>query len=125
MRSSWKVPFFNDALAFRLKKSVNSATRETALKIKHRIWWIDSSMVSRFFGVFNGKHFKKLSIEPQMVGHRMGEFVTTKRMVHHYRKKRQKALEKKKKEELKKAGKSKVMNLAKIAEMRKKRKSRK
>ena len=35
------------------------------------------------FGVHDGKEFKELAITPEMVGHRLGEFVfTVKRVVH-------------------------------------------
>lgn len=94
--------------------------------MKHRLFIIDKSMISRFFLIPSGrKRGVKLGIHPLMVGHRMGEFIRTKRKVHHYRKKRQKALEKRQKEERKKAKKTRVVDLARIAELKKKRKSRK
>lgn len=35
------------------------------------------------FGVYNGKSFEKVTIKPEMVGRRLGEFAhTTKRVVH-------------------------------------------
>ncbi|MGC8547470.1 MAG: 30S ribosomal protein S19 [Candidatus Micrarchaeia archaeon] len=41
------------------------------------------SWVGLKFGVHDGKEFKELSITPEMVGHRLGEFVfTVKRVVH-------------------------------------------
>jgi len=73
----------------------------------------------------------KLGIHPDMVGHRIGEFVPTRRVIRHHRKLRLKALEKRQKLEAKKRGKSggakssRVVDTAAIAAMRQKRKSRK
>ncbi len=99
--------------------------RHRVLKLPHRHTIIDSFMVSCFFVVPNGKYKIRIGVQPEMVGHRFGEFVRTRRKTQHYRKKRQKAMEKRKKEEAKKAGKGKVVDLAKIAALRQKRKSRK
>jgi hypothetical protein len=82
-------------------------------------------MVTRFFTVPNGKSQIQISIQPDMVSHRFGEFVKTRVKVQHYRKKKQKAREKQRKEEAKKAGKTRTVDLARIAAMKQKRKSRK
>jgi len=39
--------------------------------------------VGKKFAVFNGKEFQELYITPEMLGHRLGEFIfTTKRVIH-------------------------------------------
>ena len=41
------------------------------------------SWVGKKFAVFNGKEFQELYITPEMLGHRLGEFVfTTKKVTH-------------------------------------------
>ena len=82
-------------------------------------------MAKRFVSVHNGRTHVRFGVHPQMVGHRLGEFVYTRTKVRHFRKKRQKARDKRRKEEAKKSGSSKVADLAHISAMRQKRKSRK
>ena len=40
-------------------------------------------MVGKKIGVHSGKEFVSLDIKPEMIGHRLGEFVLTRRMVKH------------------------------------------
>ena len=40
-------------------------------------------MVGKKIGVHNGKEFVALDIKPEMLGHRLGEFVITRKMVRH------------------------------------------
>lgn len=41
------------------------------------------SWVGMSFAVYNGKEFKQMEIRPEMLGHRLGEFVfSTKRVLH-------------------------------------------
>ena len=123
MRSFWKNPHFNAKVCSQLHATAYLGRKRT-LVLRHRRLIIDSSMATRFFAVPNGRGRIKLGIHPEMVGHRLGEFVRTRRRVQHYRKKRQKALEKRRKEEAKKSG-PKAVDLARINAMRQKRKSRK
>ena len=34
-------------------------------------------------GVHNGKNFSDVEIQPEMIGHRLGEFAPTRNRVHH------------------------------------------
>ena len=40
-------------------------------------------MVGLRFGVYNGEDFSPVEVEPQMVGHRLGEFALTRKKVKH------------------------------------------
>ncbi len=40
-------------------------------------------MVGLRIGVYNGKRFVPVEVEPEMVGHRLGEFATTRKKVEH------------------------------------------
>lgn len=70
-------------------------------------------MTSRFFAIPDGRQLVKLGIHPRMVGHRLGDFVRTRRRCQHNRKKRSKALEKRRKEEAKKLAAAKAATGAK------------
>lgn len=102
MRSSWKTPFFNLRVTLRLAKTAPLG-RDFTLLMSHRRQLVDSDMTSRFFAIPDGRSLVKLGIHPRMVGHRLGDFVRTRRRCHHNRKKRSKALEKRRKDEAKKA----------------------
>ena len=55
-------------------KPVRTQTREAVIL---------PSWIGMTFEVYSGKEYQKLLIEPQMLGHRLGEFVyTTKRVQH-------------------------------------------
>ena len=122
MRSNWKTPFFY----YKLKKSAfKSNDKKTIYKIKDKNYRIFKFMVHKKFKVYTGNRYKGVYIKPRMRGHKIGELFTTRNRVYHLRRKREKALEKKKKEELKKMGKVKVVDKAKIAAAKRKRKSKK
>lgn len=40
-------------------------------------------MVGLRFGVYNGEEFASVEVEPEMVGHRLGEFALTRKKVEH------------------------------------------
>jgi ribosomal protein S19 len=97
MRSSWKHPFFLLTLNSQLKRTAHLGRRRS-LRLRHRRLLVDSSMVSRFFSVPDGRGWRRLGVGPLLVGHRLGEFVRTRAKVRHYKKKRAKAQEKQRKE---------------------------
>lgn len=40
-------------------------------------------MVGLRFGVYNGESFAQVEVEPEMIGHRLGEFAITRKKVEH------------------------------------------
>lgn len=41
------------------------------------------SMVTKKVNVYSGKEFSMVIIQPEMIGHRLGEFVSSRKPVHH------------------------------------------
>lgn len=81
-----------------LKKIEGKKSSETGvIKTWSRACVISPEMVGFIFGVHNGKIHIEVSVNEDMVGHRLGEFSPTKKFVKHGGK-MQKELEQKKKE---------------------------
>ena len=94
-RSSSKGPFVED----RLLRKIAGKNPQTSGVIKtwSRKSAISPEMVGFKFGVHNGKDFIEVLATEDMVGHKLGEFSTTRKFVKHGGK-MQKELEMKKKE---------------------------
>ena len=45
--------------------------------------YIVPSMVGRTVGIHNGREFVKVDIQPEMIGHAMGEYAPTRKSVKH------------------------------------------
>lgn len=57
--------------------------KSSVIKTQVREAVIMPSWLGMKFGVHNGKEFKELTIAPEMLGHRLGEFAfSTKRVIH-------------------------------------------
>lgn len=81
-RSIWKLPF----------SEIRSLTLKT--NSKPRIWSRRSTVLPNFVGksflVYNGKLFIPLKVSEDMIGHKFGEFATTrKKPIHKFNKKKQ------------------------------------
>ena len=80
-RSSKKGPFVDPKL---LKKiSGLKPGVKTVIKTWSRASEISPEMVGFTFGVHNGKDFISVSVNEDMVGHRLGEFSPTRKFVKH------------------------------------------
>src|SRR3989304_3174616 len=80
-RSSKKGPFVDPKL---LKKiSGLKPGVKTVIKTWSRASEISPEMVGFTFGVHNGKDFISVSVNEDMVGHRLGEFSPTRKFVRH------------------------------------------
>jgi len=127
MRSIWKGPFFNyNILAY--QDPLDPARQHIPLKLAKKNGYIYEPMVHRSFLVYNGRRYNRMTIEFNMLGHRLGEFLRTRTRVVHLARKRKKELEKRRKEETKKTGASKALTAAQreqIEAMKRKRKKRK
>jgi len=53
------------------------------VKVKQRGIIIVPEMIGAKIGVYNGKEFVSLDIRPEMLGHRLGEFVLTRKEIKH------------------------------------------
>ena len=53
------------------------------VKTHYRDMIVLPEMIGNIIGVYNGKEFVKVIIEPQMIGHYLGEFAPTRKRVIH------------------------------------------
>ncbi len=53
------------------------------IRVKVRDMIIVPEMIGATLGVYNGKEFVRLDLKPEMLGHRLGEFVMTRKHVKH------------------------------------------
>ena len=76
-RSIWKGPFVESTL---LKKAqaVSSSGKKEVIKTWSRRSTIIPQFVGLTFGVHNGRKFIPVSINENMVGHKLGEFSPTR-----------------------------------------------
>jgi len=82
-RSIYKPDYISKDILKKLsKKNLNLLENETfTIKTRDRNTVINSDMLGVAFEVYNGRSLSKLSIShPEMIGHRLGEFIFTKRM---------------------------------------------
>ena len=99
-RSSWKIPYFN--VKYFNKSNKIEKKKKNVVKVQNRNIKIYKPMIGKSLIVYNGSSHKKMTLWSGVIGHRLGEFLWTRKAVFHTRKKRMKALEKKNKEEQKK-----------------------
>ena len=76
-RSIWKGPFVDNTL---LKKAV--AVKKTGKREVIKTWSRKSTIIPDFigltFGVYNGQKFVPVTVNENMVGHKLGEFSPTR-----------------------------------------------
>ena len=76
-RSIWKGPYFDITLYKKVKKS-----KEENSKSPIKTWSRRSTIIPDFVGVtlsvYNGKSFIPVFVTEDMVGHKLGEFSTTR-----------------------------------------------
>lgn len=72
-RSSWKGPFVS------CKLDNLSHKNKLILKTKSRNSSIVPNFVGKTFQVYNGKKFVKIIVNEDMIGHKLGEFASTRK----------------------------------------------
>jgi len=72
-RSLWKGPFVDSSV-------LKFIQHRMQLKIWSRRSCILPHFVGKFVQVYNGRFFVGITITEQMVGHKFGEFVSTRRL---------------------------------------------
>ena len=82
-RSQKKIPFFQKNL---LKKTLNKKDYRT-IKLWSRSSTILSEFVGYTFDIHNGKSFVSIQVIEEMIGHKFGEFASTREQVKHKLKK--------------------------------------
>ena len=76
-RSIWKGPFVETTLLKKAQQVSNSGKKEII-----KTWSRKSTILPQFvgltFGVYNGRKFIPVSVNENMVGHKLGEFAPTR-----------------------------------------------
>jgi len=75
-RSIYKGPFFDPQLKTKLELR-KKKKQEVILKKKNSI--ILPEYIDLFFKIYNGKQYLKLKVIEEMVGHKFGEFIFTRK----------------------------------------------
>jgi small subunit ribosomal protein S19 len=76
-RSVWKGPFVDMTLIKKANKIAGSGRKEV-IKTWSRRSTILPQFVGLTFGVYNGQKFVPVSVNENMVGHKLGEFSPTR-----------------------------------------------
>ncbi|MEQ8767472.1 MAG: 30S ribosomal protein S19 [Planctomycetota bacterium] len=76
-RSTKKGPFVDEKVYAKILEAKATNSRE-AIKTWARSCVIVPEFVSHHFSVHNGKHFVKVFVTEDMVGHKLGEFAPTR-----------------------------------------------
>ena len=67
----------------KLKKDENKGGRPQIIKTHCRDMIVLPEMVGITFGIYNGKEFTEVTIQPEMIGCYFGEFAPTRKRVEH------------------------------------------
>ena len=76
-RSVWKGPFV-DGYLLKKAEAARGAARSTPIKTWSRRSTILPDFVGLTFSVYNGQKFVPVSVNEDMVGHKLGEFAPTR-----------------------------------------------
>ena len=76
-RSVWKGPFV-DGYLLKKAETARASGRNDVIKIWSRRSTILPQFVGLTFGVYNGQKFVPVTVNEQMVGHKLGEFSPTR-----------------------------------------------
>ena len=76
-RSVWKGPYIDNTL-IKKANSVKKSGRREVIKTWSRSSTILPDFVGLTFGVYNGQKFIPVSVNENMVGHKLGEFSPTR-----------------------------------------------
>ena len=76
-RSVWKGPFV-DGYLLNKAEAARASTRNEIIKIWSRRSTILPQFVGLTFSVYNGQKFIPVSVNEDMVGHKLGEFAPTR-----------------------------------------------
>jgi small subunit ribosomal protein S19 len=75
-RSKWKGPFFDFNL---LKKVYKSKDEFKRFKTRARNCTIIPQFINHEFDIYNGNKYIRLKVTNDMLGHKFGEFASTRR----------------------------------------------
>ena len=82
-RSVWKGPFVDLHLLKKAEAQQDAGTRAAPIKTWSRRSTILPQFVGLTFNVYNGQKFVPVSVNEDMVGHKLGEFAPTRNFPGH------------------------------------------
>ena len=82
-RSVWKGPFVDLHLLKKAEAMQEAGTRAAPIKTWSRRSTILPQFVGLTFNVYNGQKFVPVSVNEDMVGHKLGEFAATRNFPGH------------------------------------------
>ena len=89
-RSKWKGPFTDHYLVKKIRQLNKLKKQGKKQNFVVRTWSRRSTILPTFVGytfqVHNGKTFKSITINNDMVGHKLGEFALTRKQLVHKKK---------------------------------------
>jgi len=85
-RSVWKYPYVKTNVFKELYGRIKSNTKTKPIFVKSRSFVIYPIFVGYIFSVYNGKKFINILVNENMVGHKFGEFVFTRKKAVHSKK---------------------------------------
>jgi len=80
-RVKWKGPFANNNLLKKIKNS--NLVKVSGIKVATRNSLILPTFIGLSLQVYNGKTFITIKVSKEMVGHKLGEFVPTRKQFFH------------------------------------------
>ncbi|MBI28429.1 MAG: 30S ribosomal protein S19 [Pelagibacteraceae bacterium] len=81
-RATWKGPFIDNTL-IKKANNVKKSGRREVIKTWSRSSTIMPDFVGLTFGVYNGQKFVPVTVNENMVGHKLGEFSPTRQFKGH------------------------------------------
>lgn len=89
-RSKWKGPFTDQYLIKKIERLTKLKRQGKKQNFVVRTWSRRSTILPNFVGytfqIHNGKTFKSITINNDMVGHKLGEFALTRKPLVHKKK---------------------------------------
>lgn len=80
VRSKWKGPYIEQKLLKQIIKNINSKGKSYSyIKTRSKESYIMPFFVGLNLQVYNGKKYIKLRINDNMIGYKLGEFITTRK----------------------------------------------
>ena len=73
----------SDIIGNFLKRCEKKKAKGKKIRVHNRSIIIVPAMVDSVIYVYNGKEFVMLKISPELIGHRLGEFVQTRKKIEH------------------------------------------
>ncbi len=83
-RSAWKPPFCHPSVLKSVNRVINKGLTNVIIKIRSRASVVLPNCLGLKFAVYNGKDYIPVNVNnPNMIGHKFGEFSPTRKFTAH------------------------------------------